>query len=180
MGVTIKTKINKIPQIEKAVKSLNDKSVEVGVFKGKNAWLAGIHEYGVNIEVTRRMRAFLHHMGVHLRKSTTHIIIPERSFLRSGHDENISEILEVAGKMTNQVLEGSLSVKILFHRIGDDLANAIYEYAINLKDPPNSYLTIYGSEDDWGLPGLPGKRKNSTNPLVDTEKMISGITYRVK
>lgn len=178
MGVTVKTKINKIPQIEKAVKSLDGKFIEVGIFNGRSAWLAGIHEYGMDIDVTPKMRAFLHNMGVHLKKTTTKIVIPERSFIRSGHDENIVEILEVAGEMTSAVLEGKLSLETMLHRVGDDLANAIKEYAINLSDPSDSDLTINGSEDDWGLQGLPGK--GSSNPLVDTGQMIGDIEYRVK
>ena len=35
---------------------------------------------GCRIPVTPEMRAFLHHKGVHLKKSTNYIVIPERSF----------------------------------------------------------------------------------------------------
>lgn len=51
------------------------------------AHLAHIHEFGTVINVTDRMRRFLHAVGLHIKDSTTKIIIPERSFLRTGWDE---------------------------------------------------------------------------------------------
>ena len=47
-----------------------------------NAELGAVHEFGATINVTPKMRAFLHHIGVHLKKDTTRIVIPTRSFLR--------------------------------------------------------------------------------------------------
>ncbi len=56
--------------------------IKVGLF-GEIAKIGAVHEFGAEIEVTPKMRAFLHSQGLHLRQSTTKIIIPERSFLRS-------------------------------------------------------------------------------------------------
>lgn len=47
-----------------------------------NAELGAIHEFGATINVTEKMRAFLHHIGIHLKPETTTIVIPTRSFLR--------------------------------------------------------------------------------------------------
>lgn len=47
-----------------------------------NAELGAVHEFGATINVTPKMRAYLHHIGIHLKKETTSIIIPTRSFLR--------------------------------------------------------------------------------------------------
>lgn len=49
MGVSYTTKKNLIPQMMKKAQALNGKKVEVGVFDGDHAWLAGIHEYGCTI-----------------------------------------------------------------------------------------------------------------------------------
>ena len=56
--------------------------IKVGLF-GEIAKIGAVHEFGAEIEVTPKMRAFLHSQGLHLRQSTIKIIIPERSFLRS-------------------------------------------------------------------------------------------------
>jgi hypothetical protein len=72
--------------------------IKVGLFHGK-AWISAVHEYGVKIRVTERMRAYLASQGLHLRKSTTVITIPERSFLRSTTDEQEEKIIARAKKV---------------------------------------------------------------------------------
>ena len=47
-----------------------------------NAHLGAIHEFGATINVTDKMRAYLHHIGIHLKPETTTSVIPTRSFLR--------------------------------------------------------------------------------------------------
>lgn len=44
--------------------------------------LGAVHEFGVIINVTDKMRAYLHSQGIHLKADTTQIVIPARSFLR--------------------------------------------------------------------------------------------------
>ena len=41
---------------------------------------AAIHEFGGTIPVTDKMRAFLHWKGVHLKKTTTQLIMPQRKW----------------------------------------------------------------------------------------------------
>lgn len=47
-----------------------------------NAELGAVHEFGASIEVTEKMRGYLHAIGIHLKNDTTHVEIPARSFLR--------------------------------------------------------------------------------------------------
>ena len=67
-------------------------AVFIGVKKGtvvegkEMVNIAAVHEFGCTIEVTRKMRVYLHSIGIHLKKDTTHIVIPERSFLRATRD----------------------------------------------------------------------------------------------
>lgn len=61
---------------------VDSKSVFIGVKKGKEHNIAAVHEFGCTIAVTPKMRAYLHHQGVHLRASTQYIHIPARPFLR--------------------------------------------------------------------------------------------------
>ena len=44
--------------------------------------IAAVHEFGCTIPVTPKMRAYLHHQGIHLKASTQYIHIPARPFLR--------------------------------------------------------------------------------------------------
>ena len=65
-------------------------TVWVGVKKGSRsssggdlADIARVHEFGKLIEVTPKMRAYLHSQGLHLKPDTEYIVIPPRSFLRA-------------------------------------------------------------------------------------------------
>ena len=61
---------------------LDNNHVFIGVKKGQEANIAAVHEFGCTIRVTQKMRAYLHHNGIHLKTSTQYIHIPARPFLR--------------------------------------------------------------------------------------------------
>ena len=61
---------------------IDSENVFIGVKKGKEANIAAVHEFGCVIQVTPKMRAYLHHQDVHLKPSTQYIYIPPRPFLR--------------------------------------------------------------------------------------------------
>ena len=164
MGVKVKTKVDKIPEIQTTLKSINRKKIKVGSLKGENQWLAGIHEYGVNIEVTPKMRVFLHSQGLHLKKSTKYIVIPERSFLRTGHDENAERIITQTERALSQVIAGKMSVDTMCDLCGEQLATAIKEYMT--KTAPNHPFTV--------------ERKGSSTPLADSGGLIESITREVE
>lgn len=159
------TKVDKLTEMKTQLEGMKSRTVTVGVLEGDNKWLAGIHEYGLDIEVTPKMRAFLHRQGLHLKKSTTHIHIPERSFLRAGHDANIDRVMTQTNRAISQVLAGKMSVDDMLDLCGEQLATAIKKYAVDLQSPPNHWYTI--------------EQKGSSNPLVGTESsMIEGITWK--
>lgn len=164
MGVKWKTKTNKLPELEMSLKGLKNKKVKVGALKGNHAWLAGIHEYGVRIKVTPKMRAFLHYQGLHLKDSTTEIVIPERSFLRTGHDENADRIIKQTERALGQVVAGEMSVDDMLDLYGQQMATAIKTYIRDISTPPNHPYTI--------------EQKGSSNPLVDTGNLISSIDWK--
>lgn len=166
MGFRTKTKVDLTKQIEQAAKSLDGISVEVGVIRGEHQWLAGIHEYGCTIQVTPRMRAYLHRIGVHLKKSTTQIVIPERSFLRTGYDVNREDALRKAERLLPDALDGKLSAEQYFETVGTQVRDYIKDYAVELSEPPKK---------DW-----PTRDPAKTNPLVISGDMINGIEYEVK
>lgn len=97
---------------------------------------------------------------------TKSVKIPERSFLRAGHDKYVDEVLKKADKAANSVIEGKMSVEEYLDLIGQMLSTKIKEYAVNLSAPPNGNATTLA--------------KGSSNPLVDTGSMIEGITWKVE
>ncbi len=160
------TTVNNIPDMIRSIETINGKQIQVGVFEGENAWLAGIHEYGCDINVTQKMRAFLHAHGLHLSPNTTKIHIPERSFLRAGHDKYSDEVLEKVERAIGQVLNGQMSEQQFLDMAGRMLATKIKTYARDVSEPPNHPYTV--------------EQKGSSNPLVDTGNMIEGITWRIE
>ena len=164
MSVKYKTTKDNLPEIVNTLTALNGKKVKVGALEGENAWLAGIHEYGCKIPVTPKMRAFLHRQGLHLKDSTKVITIPERSFLRTGHDENADRVLKQTERALSQVVAGKMSVDDMLDLYGQQMATAIKTYMRNLSSPANHPYTV--------------KQKGSSNPLIDTGGMVESITWK--
>lgn len=163
--VKIKTVKDNSYKMERACKMLNGKRVNVFA-DGEQGALAAIHEYGLDIEVTDKMRNYLHSQGLHLNPNTKYIHIPERAFLRGGFDANHEQILDDSDNMVSLVLGGVLDPDDLFEHIGNSLKFAIREYATELDTPPNHPFTI--------------KRKDSSQPLIDTGTMLKSLKYEIE
>ena len=166
MRVKWTTKTNKIPQITKTLETLSKKRIEVGAIQGEHAWLAAIHEYGCDIAVTPKMRAFLHYQGLHLKDSTTVIKIPERSFLRKSHDEKGEQVLKKAERALSLLASGKMSLEQYLDMVGRDYVTMIKEFIVELDSPSNHPYTV--------------EQKGSDNPLVDTGGFIESISYRIE
>ncbi len=166
MGVKWKTIKDGFPKMEREISNLNGKKVNVGVLEGEHMWLAGIHEYGCKIPVTDKMRAWFAYQGHPLNKSTTVIVIPERSFLRAGFDEHHKDVLKRAEMLIPQLLDGKINGDKMLEEIGESLATKIKAYARSLNSPPNAEMTK--------------EQKGSSNPLNDTGNMINSIRYEVE
>lgn len=166
MSFEWKTKKTLFPAMEAALKAVDGKSVNVGV-KGEHAWLAAIHEYGCAIRITPKMRAWLHRNGFHVKDSTTQIVIPERSFLRSGYDECHGEAIQQGERILPLVLAGKLPETELFRRVGEALRDGIQDYAEGLSSPEKHPFTL---ERNGGKADL----------LTDSGDMINSIEYEVE
>ena len=166
MGVKWKTTKNDFPKMQANIQGLNGKKVSVGVLGGEHAWLASIHEYGCKIEVTPKMRKYLAATGLYLKKTTTHITIPERAFLRNGYDNNKDEVIAKAEALLGEVIGGRMTADQLFEVIGLLMKSRIQDYARDLDNPPNHPYTL--------------ENKGSTSPLIDSGDMIGAITYKVE
>ncbi len=96
---------------------------------------------------------------------TEKVTIPERSFLRSGHDDAIKDIMRYNDNLLKQVAIGKMSANEYLDDLGRRLSTAIKKFARDLDNPPNTEMTK--------------EVKGSSNPLVDTGEMINGITWRI-
>jgi hypothetical protein len=57
--------------------------------------IAAVHEFGTEIEVTTKMRNYLHAIGLHLKAETTHIKIPARPTFGPVLDAEEDEIVKI-------------------------------------------------------------------------------------
>lgn len=97
---------------------------------------------------------------------TKSVKIPERSFLRTGHDENVDRIIKQTERALGQVIAGNMSLDDVCDLFGQQMATAIKTQIRNISSPPNSSATVAA--------------KGSSNPLKDTGNLIESIDWRVE
>ncbi|MGC4378258.1 hypothetical protein WD019_15220 [Fictibacillus sp. Mic-4] len=97
-----------------------------------------------------------------LLKSVT---IPERSFLRSGYDENIDYISKKIESMIDDVISGGIDPDVFANMIGMEFAGLIQKKLRSISEPPNSAATQ--------------AVKGSSNPLMDTGHLVGSIRHQV-
>lgn len=161
----------KVPELLANLKELESYQVAVGILSksgGEMLMIANVHEFGCSIPVTNKMRGFLaYNYGVHLKRDTKVIKIPERSFIRSSYDNKRNQVFEKGEDLIGQVVEGSLSARAFYELLGQTCADTIREYLVSeVNSPANSELTI--------------KNKESSNPLVDSGQLAAAITYEIR
>lgn len=169
MGVRIRDR-NRIPEALANIDRINGRSVKIGYISGgeyaggtlTNKGKARVHEYGVDIPVTDKMRNFwVAKFGVGLKASTTHIRIPERSFLRNGSEQATPAIMAKAKELVPLAILGNVDVELLYEALGLEMRTEIQKYARALQSPPNAPLTV--------------QQKGSSNPLVETGAMLQAM-----
>lgn len=97
---------------------------------------------------------------------TKSVKIPERAFLRRSHDEKGEDVIKACERALGLVATGNMSIEEYLEMLGRDYATMVKQYIVDLKDPPNSPITI--------------ENKGSDNPLVDTGGLVESISYRIK
>lgn len=160
--------INKVPDLVKRIEKLKGKGMQVGIFGGDDSEVllyASVQEYGAKIRVTEKMRGYLGYIGIHLMKDTEYITIPERSFIRSTFDEKKSDFELVIDGMIERYVTGQIEFQLMVDAIGEYLVSLVRKQIVAIDSPPNHPATI--------------EQKGSSNPLVDTGRMIDSITFKV-
>lgn len=162
-----------------------------------NAELGAIHEFGATIQVTDKMKNYLHYHGIHLRDNTESIVIPTRSFLRmpllSGEFKDY--ILQKVGlydakdfgggkKGAQEAREMNLDQALLKMqkepKIMEKIANWVGAHA--LARVQEAFYT--GGFGKWApISDYTAKHRRgsaSNPPLNDTGELMDSITVEVK
>src|SRR5690606_3329834 len=93
--------------------------------------VARVHEYGIDIPITEKMRNWFLAQGMPLRKDTDRIRIPEKSYLRTGWDKNESSFQRRAAELMDEVLQGRITAYEARERLGEYIVKKIRE---NVED----------------------------------------------
>lgn len=122
--------VNRIPELVRQLKSFDNLKLRVGIFApggSKIFMVARVHEYGIDIPVTDKMRAWFLAQGMPLRKDTDRIRIPERSYLRTGWDKNEPAFQRKAAELMDRVLQGEISAYDAREELGEYIVQKIRE-----------------------------------------------------
>jgi len=92
--------------------------------------------------------------------------IPQRSFIRSSFDENLSLIEGFIEKKYTEIINGSLTTEHALGQIGRNLEKMVKAKIRQIQLPPNAKRTI--------------ELKGSSKPLIDFGNMINAVRFIVK
>ena len=189
----IEAKIN-FGALKKLVKEMSKNySVKVGLLASKGgssevspnldlAGLGAVQEFGARIKVTDKMRGyFAYAFGINLKKSTTEIVIPARSWLQKPIERSAELRKKIRKKAELTKDEISLTEEFIAEYgesgILKELAYAVATSSLEIIDEAfetkgfgewanNSTLTVRG--------------KGSAEPLIDTGRLRGAITYEIE
>lgn len=168
-------------------RELNDFVIQAGWFENSRyddgtpvAKIAAVQNYGAQINVSEKMRAFLHYMGLHLKKTTGEIVIPPRPFM----DNAKKRIQGVEGKkiITQELLrvfEGRQTMKQAANRLGLWAQKVIQEEIAKINTPPLSGATIEMRENQYDSKSKNGI-KGGSKPLNSSGIMFSTVSYKAE
>lgn len=153
------------------LKELNGMRVRVGIVGKSDSKLltyAAVNEYGANIKITTKMRKFLHWIGIHVKNETTHIVIPERSYIRSTFDNKkvFEKLRKKIQPLLKSVLNGGNDAIDILDFIGLQLTSDVKRTIAEMKEPENHPVTIERKGKGKGL-------------LVDSGRLTNAISYEV-
>lgn len=168
MSIRVTRDINNVDKVLQVLEQLQSKKIQVGILSeedGEILMIANVHEFGISINVTDKMRAYLHRIGIHLKKDTTVINIPERSFVRAGFDENKEEIENNVSVLIQSLIDNDIDIDTFYNAIGEYCVGEVQEYLTDLSSPALNPITI--------------QNKGSSNPLIDTGRLRDSITFKI-
>lgn len=170
---------NHVPKLLIKLDKLSKNKVAIGIPKDSSSFvhmLATVHEYGCDIKVTPKMRAwFAFNYGIHLK--TNVIKIPERSFIRKTFDDQ-EDFIEVQGsKVAEQIILQGLGIKQGLGALGAVMASIVRAKLLRGDDswPPLVEFTVRRRDETTraktGAANRKKKRKSET-PLNNTGQNI--------
>lgn len=171
-------------------KGLQDFKIEAGWFENTKyndgtpvAGIAAVQNYGTVVKpieqnVTAKQRAFLHYIGIHLKKTTEklYIVIPPRPFMDNAKKRITGpEGYKIVMQELLRVFEAKQTMEQAANRIGLWMQGVIQEEIKKISSPPLSEETIKARTRSYK-----SKSKNkSTKPLNSSGIMFATVQSKV-
>jgi len=130
--------------------------------------LAAVHEYGVKIQVTEKMRGWFAFQGYPLSSEKKEIHIPERSFIRSTVDKKKEEIVKRGNELLARVAIGRMKASTMMDKLGNYVVKKIRENIDEVSQPPLTQMTVEMRNGS-----------GEASPLQDTGALWQSIDYKV-
>lgn len=96
--------------------------------------------------------------------------IPERSYIRSTHDDKKDAWRKLTNQLRRRMIEKTQTVAWVLGNVGEEIVANIKEKIDKLKDPPNAASTIAAKTRDG---------KVGDNPLINFGQLRQSITEQV-
>jgi len=158
-------------EIVKEHKKIKGIKIKVGLFgsgdASQNVAARGaVHEWGIEIPVTDKMRAFLRTIDIHLKASTTKITIPQRAFMRGAFDGNMRNLERFIQTQYTLFVMDKISMKIFLNRIGVEHTAQIKDSITKGSWTPNHPKTV--------------QNKGSSKPLINKGVMVNSVKHKIE
>lgn len=168
LKITKKVKVDNTKKFQEIINQLKGKTIQVGIFgsAGSDILLyAGVNEFGTDINVTPKMRAWLNYNGLHLKADTTVIHIPARSYIRKTANEKQDDMKQFIEQSLNMLFTFQIDTQAFFTRVGQYLVQITQKTILDTTQPPNHPFTIF--------------QKGSEHPLISSGRLLSSISYKI-
>lgn len=145
--------------------------------------IAAVQNYGsvIHQAVTDKQRAFLHYIGIHLKKETTNltIVIPPTHFMENCQKKNAekwkAEFSKAWGQIFANNMDADKAMEILGMMIEGDIAQAIAD----VNSPPLSPLTVQARLSKYIKQKVP-EDTGINKRLARTGQMFNAVSHKVE
>jgi hypothetical protein len=164
---------NNIPKLKQELKELMNSTVKVGILAGSDSQLiiyAGANEFGAKIPISESFRKYLHAIGFHIKKSTTHFKIPERSYIRKAFDEQF-KVDQILNRfkifLSEKVFKTGAPLRNALEFLGHAMVDHVRERIVSDIEPSNHPITLHHK----------GAGKST---LYDTGRLQQSINFEIE
>lgn len=158
-----------IDWLQEQLTIISKRVIKVGILGkagSKILMIANVNEFGINIKVTPKMRGYLASQGLFLKKTTTEIKIPERSFIRKTAYEKEKDIIKFLNKQFDLLFNKKTDANKILRSTGEYCVGITKVMLVSVREPKNHPLTLKG-------------KAPKTNPLINTGTLVNRISYKI-